>query len=301
MTIGEMGMEELQTRDMADTKARYLTPINVFRTRQAGVPIHAFARERDDAFAPDRSTGFVTLDLSAHYGFAYPATTPAMLGRYAVVRAGETLACPAATTGLAGYVLRGEGVAKFASGSLDWAAGDAMLLPPGALIEAAADAILFCLSDEPLFSFLGAVPKAALPAIRYPAAEIERQLTAVYERGDDEDLTGRAVFLTHDGGGAYGTTTAALISTITTLEPGGVQRPHHHNATAITLCLSEDAIESVVDGVSCPWRHGLVQITPPTAVHAIYNRGTSRMTSFVSQDSGLFYYLRATGFDFDEA
>ncbi len=286
--------------DTVEAKARYLTPVNVFRTRQADVPIHAFARERDEAFAAGRQTGFIPLDLGGHYGCEYPATTPAMLGRYAIVRAGEELACDLCASGLAGYVLRGTGRAVWPGGSLAWAPGDAVLLPAGAILRANDDAILFCITDEPLFSFLQSTPATSLPAIRYPAADIERQLTAVYERGDDEDLTGRAVFLTHDGGGAYGTTTPALISTITTLEAGGVQRPHYHNAAAITLCLADDQVDSVVDGVSCPWRYGLVQITPPCAVHAIYNRGTSRMTSFVSQDSGLFYYLRATGFAFDE-
>lgn len=287
-------------RERPEARARYLTPVNVFRTRQPEVPVHAFAREREQAFAADAGTGFIPLDLSVHYGCGYPATTPAMLGRYAIVRAGEQLACDLRATGLAGYVLRGKGSAIVSGGFLGWEPGDCLLLPSGTVIRADEDAILFCITDEPLFSFLRSSPAVAVPAIRYPAAEIERQLTAVYERGDDEDLAGRAVFLTHDGGGAYGTTMPALISTITTLEAGGVQRPHHHNAAAITLCLSEDGVESVVDRVSCPWRHGLVQITPPGAVHAIYNRGGSRMTSFVSQDSGLFYYLRTTGFGFEE-
>lgn len=283
----------------AETRARYLTPVNVFRTKQAEVPIHAFAREREDAFAPGRATGFLPLDLGAHYGLDYPATTPAMLGRYTVVRAGEALDCDFNASALTGYVIRGEGTAETPLGDLDWSAGDALMVPAtGTRLSARADAILFLISDEPLLSFLGAVAPAPVPPIRYAQAEIERQLTAVYERGDDEDLTGRAVFLTHEGGGAYGTTTPALISTITTLEAGGVQRPHHHNAAAITLCLVEDALESVVEDVPLPWTYGLVQITPPTLVHAIYNRGASRMTSFVSQDSGLYYYLRATGFGF---
>ena len=286
--------------DRVEAKARYLTPVNVFRTRQPEVPLHAFAREHEQAFAARRRTGFIPLDLSAHYGCDYLATTPAMLARYAIVRAGEELACDLRATGLAVYVLRGQGSAIGPDAAVDWARGDGLLLPSGTIIRADEDAILFCITDEPLFSFLGSNPALGVPAIRYPAVEIERQLTAVIERGDDEDLTGRAVFLTHDGGGAYGTTMPALISTITTLEAGGVQRPHHHNAAAITLCLCEDRVESVVDGVSCPWRYGLVQITPPCAVHAIYNRGGSRMTSFVSQDSGLHYYLRTTGFGFDE-
>lgn len=293
MAVGQAGSS-------GEAKARYMTPVNVFRTRQAEVPIHAFANEREEAFTAGRQTGFIPLDLGPHYGCNYLATTPLMLGRYAIIRAGEELACDLFATGLAGYILRGVGVAICPDRSFEWASGDALLLPAvGTIIRAREDAIIFCITDEPLLSFLGARPSASVPAIRYPAEDIERQLAAVYERGDDEDLTGRAVFLTHDGGGAYGTTMPALISTITTLEAGGVQRPHHHNAAAITLCLSGDELESVVDGVSCRWRHGLVQITPPCAVHAIYNRGKSRMTSFVSQDSGLFYHMRTTGFAFD--
>lgn len=46
----------------SEARARYLTPVNVFRTKQADVPIHAFAREREEAFAPGRATGFLPLD-----------------------------------------------------------------------------------------------------------------------------------------------------------------------------------------------------------------------------------------------
>src|SRR3546814_14715869 len=63
-------------------QARYITHINAFHTKAAKVPAHTFVEERALAFAPDRSTGIIPLDLSAMMGTDYPLTTPSMLCRY---------------------------------------------------------------------------------------------------------------------------------------------------------------------------------------------------------------------------
>ncbi len=287
--------------DAAAGRARFTTPINVFRTRQPAVPPHAFHQERDAALAPDAPTGLIDLDLSTALGTPYPATSPAMLCRYLRLRPQESIVTRHHSTGTVHHVLRGSGRTIVGDEVLEWHAGDTMLLPGGVDLAhgAAADTLMFLADDEPALRFYGASPPpVSRTSVLYRKAEVERQFDAVYQRGADEDLTGKAVFLTHEAGGDYGTATPSMVAVFNSLEAGADQRAHRHNAAAISLVLQGEGVHSLSDGVRADWLPWLVLITPPTALHSIHNRGPKQMRVLTVQDSGLFYYLRATGFSF---
>src|SRR3546814_2857682 len=108
-------------------QARYITHINAFHTKAAKVPAHTFVEERALAFAPDRSTGIIPLDLSAMMGTDYPLTTPSMLCRYLCIRPGDMLKSAFHATGTVFYVIEGSGHSKGAGTSFDWSAGDAFV------------------------------------------------------------------------------------------------------------------------------------------------------------------------------
>lgn len=285
------------------SEPRYLTPINVFRTRQAAVPPHAFIDEHARVMNPEVETGVIPLDLGETLETDGPATTPMMMTAYLAIRAGESLTHEAAASGVIHYVMTGSGSSRVGDAEILWAAGDAFLLPGGvpATHHAGPDgARLFAADDSPALRFYGAQPlPGAIAATHFPAAEIEEQLSGIYQRDPDEDLTGKALFLSRPGGGAYGTITPSMVAAINTLEAGGDQRAHRHNAAAISLVLVGDQTYATAGDARFDWQPFLVTITPPAARHTIHNRGPRQARAFIVQDSGLFFHARATGFAFD--
>ena len=83
------------------------------------------------------------------------------------------------------------------------------------------------------------------------------------------------------------------------LEPGGVQVPHRHNAAALTLCVQGNGVYSMIEGRRTDWQVNAVMVTPPAELHAHHNEGTDMMLSIVAQDGGLFYHARVVGFGWD--
>src|SRR5262245_36803988 len=92
--------------------AIFYVPEGAFDRGLRDVPPHLFASEQSRALDPSCPTGLIAMDLSATLGTNYPATTPAMLARYAVVRAGESLEHAFQATGEIYYVARGQGVSE---------------------------------------------------------------------------------------------------------------------------------------------------------------------------------------------
>src|SRR4051812_14106123 len=70
---------------------------------------HVFLDERDRAFHPEAPTGLILLDRSGIIQANFPATTPGILAAYLVVRQGEQVDTAFASSGVVGYVLKGEG------------------------------------------------------------------------------------------------------------------------------------------------------------------------------------------------
>jgi gentisate 1,2-dioxygenase len=56
----------------------------------------------------------------------------------------------------------------------------------------------------------------------------------------------------------------------------------------------------MIEGARVDWKQFGVMVTPPTESHSHHNRGADLMQSFVMQDSGLYYYTRAVGFEYSD-
>ena len=288
------------------SRAVYLTPSNGFGSQLPKVPAHIFVAERDQAFNPSTGTAIINLDLSDKLKTEYPATTPNLLARYVRVKAGETQCLNLTTAGEVYYLL--EGVGSIAKGEdlINWVEGDSVCLPGGGETVITAkdtDCVIYSVTDEPTLSWHGAESPATksgpIEAVHYPGDEVMRLLSDVQQRETEEEMTGRFVLFTNAGAQTTNTVTRTISLAINSLEPGGIQTPHRHNAAALTLCLGGSDVYSMIEGEKVQWQRHAVMVTPPAELHAHHNEGEDMMLSLVAQDGGLFYNARAVGFSFD--
>ena len=288
------------------SRAVYLTPSNGFGNQLPKVPAHIFVAERDQAFNPATGTAIINLDLSDELKTAYPATTPNLLARYVRVKVGETQCLNLTTAGEVYYLL--EGVGSIAKGEdlINWVEGDSVCLPGGGETVITAkdtDCVIYSVTDEPTLSWHGAESPATksgpIEAVHYPGDEVMRLLSDVQQRETEEEMTGRFVLFTNAGAQTTNTVTRTISLAINSLEPGGIQTPHRHNAAALTLCLGGSDVYSMIEGEKVQWQRHAVMVTPPAELHAHHNEGEDMMLSLVAQDGGLFYNARAVGFSFD--
>ncbi|MDH3738106.1 MAG: hypothetical protein OER92_02855, partial [Alphaproteobacteria bacterium] len=175
----ELATDAAQTNSVFEQRARYDSPANIFTVKRPAVPKHVFVEEISQAMAADTPTGWIVLDVGARMGFDYPATTPLMLGRYAKVRAGETLTGQFRASGEIYYGIAGSGSATKAGETLQWNAGDVFALPGGGeteLVGGADGAVLFQVTNEPELTFHNleapSPENAPTQAALYPDAEI---------------------------------------------------------------------------------------------------------------------------------
>ena len=285
-------------------RARYDIPANVFKNKRNEVPAHVFIAERDLAFAEKTATGWIDLSLSEQLGFDFPATTPFLLARYARIRNGEQLTSEFKASGEIYYVIRGAGQSTNAADTIAWQAGDIFCFPGGnkTAHQASEDSILLLYTDEPLLSYThtspSAVGKAALATVHYLGEDIQRHLDAVVARGDVEDAAGQAVQFMSEPTVAMGTCLPTIALAINSLQPQTFQRPHIHNAVALTLCIEGQGCYSMIDGQRIDWQANALMVTPPTAVHSHHNEGEKMMRCLIAQDGGLYYHARTVGFSF---
>ena len=287
-------------------RAIYLTPANGFGTSLPAMPRHAFIAERDRAMDPATGTACVNLDLSKRLQTDYPATTPNLLARYVRVSAGETVSLALEASGETYFALHNDVVISNGDDRIECGEGDVVCMPGGGettLAAGANDCVVYSVTDEPALAWLGArapAPGAShVGAVHYPAQQIDQQLNAVHERTTDERLTGKFVLFSSAGADVTNTATRTISLAMNTLEAGGAQDPHRHNAVALTLCLQAEGVYSLVDGERSDWYQNAVIVTPPCALHSHHNEGTRQMVSLVAQDGGLFYNARAVGFSFE--
>ena len=288
------------------SRAVYLTPSNGFGSQLPKVPAHIFVAERDQAFKPSTGTAIINLDLSDKLKTEYPATTPNLLARYVRVKAGETQCLNLTTAGEVYYLLEGAGSIAKGEDLINWVEGDSVCLPGGGETVITAkdtDCVIYSVTDEPTLSWHGAESPATksgpIEAVHYPGDEVMRLLSDVQQRETEEEMTGRFVLFTNAGAQTTNTVTRTISLAINSLEPGGIQTPHRHNAAALTLCLGGNDVYSMIEGKKVQWQRHAVMVTPPAELHAHHNEGEDMMLSLVAQDGGLFYNARAVGFSFD--
>jgi gentisate 1,2-dioxygenase len=295
------------TAPRGDTAAAavFYVPEGSFERGLPDVPVHLFEAEQRQVLSAACPSGLVALDLSRALKTDYPATTPVLLARYAVVRAGDRLTHRFAATGEVYHVLRGRGetLAREADVFMAWSAGDSFVLPGADDVEhrAKTDSLLVCVTNEPELAYAGVRPPQASrnPVVRaahFNGAVADQKLGLVHQRTGPQMTAGKSVIFANAAMGAMRTILPSMTAALNTLEPGGDQRPHRHNAAALTVALQGEGVYSEVAGTRVDWIPFGVMVTPPQAVHSHHNRGRQMMKSFVVQDGALYYQLRNPGF-----
>ena len=314
-TVDEMELRELlgletelpRAGSAYAANARYLSSLEGFNIKQPPVPLQVFRVERDRALAPETPTGLVPLDLSGRLEIDFPATTPLILAQFARIRAGESLTTALKASTEVYYVIRGSGQTSFGRDGaerLAWGPGDAFCLPGGSAVghSAAADAVLWVVTNEPQLALERCEPPASgqgpIAAVHYPAAEIRRQLYAIYRDPRGAAMPGKSVNFGNAALEARRTTTPTFTLAMNSLLPGETQRAHRHNAVAVTLVVADARCYSVIDGQRVDWEPNAVMITPPTLLHSHHNEGTELALFLIVQDGGLYYHCRTMGFSF---
>lgn len=293
---------EIATTDSPTGRARLYEPANFFSFKLPDVPRLKFVNECERALANDAATGEIALDASEALHTPYAATTPLLLARYLVVRAGESLGVNRAASAEIGYVLRGAGRTEVEGETIEWTAGDALCLPGGvdAMHAGSKNAVIFTVCNEPLLAYENLQPPtegaARVRAVHWRGAEMDERFAEMFSKPTPEDASGRALQLSGTDMAPAFHTVPTMNAAINTLEPGGDQRPHRHNGVAITLAIHGDGVYSMIENEQVDWVTGAAQLTPAAELHSHHNRGTKRMKSFIVQDEGLHFYTRTPGF-----
>lgn len=288
-------------------RARWFHSGNAFNVKHPPVPRHVFLAERERAFDPACPSAFIPLDLSRQLNVAFPCTLPLVLAGYVRVRAGEQLTTRFRAGAEIFVGLEGEGRIGSGADAIDWRAGDVVLLPGGGeTIHSAdaADAVLWAVNDEPYLRFAEAAAPAreAAPveATHFRAEEIQRELMKVHELPEIKDLAGYALLLSSAKMERRRSVTPLMTLALNSLPGGLTQRPHRHNAAALTLCVAGERCHSTIEGERVDWSRHAVMVTPPGEMHAHHNEGDGLMLSWVIQDGGLHYHTRTMDFAYAE-
>jgi gentisate 1,2-dioxygenase len=291
----------------AQSRGRFFNTGNAFNLQLSPVPDHCFIAEPTKAFDPATPTSLIACDLSAALTCPFPATTPLVLARYAKIRAGETLTTDFAASGLVVYVIRGAGTTSCGAESIAWSEGDLFVLPGGVRETHAAsseDAVLWIVTNEPQLAFehLGApaLGQAPTDVVHYTADEIARQIELIYEVGRDEEIAGSALVFSAERQEATRNILPTLTVAMNSLPAGVAQRPHRHNAVAVSLIIKGERCFSLIDGRRKNWAPWATTITPPVSVHSHHNDGDEQALFLIVQDGGIYYHTRAMGFEFAE-
>lgn len=285
-------------------RARYYSSLDGFNIQKPKIPAHIFRAERDRAFDPATPTGLIACDLSRELEIAFPATAPLVLARYAKVGAGERLATRFAASGALYYVIKGSGESTQGGDAIAWDEGDAFCLPGGGetVHVATTDSLLYVVTNEPLLSFERLPPPAAgrapIEAAHYPADEIERQLEQIHRMAMTAEMPGKSISFGTAGLEAEHVALPSFTFSLNSLSPGEMQRPHQHNAVAVTLIVQGESCYSMIDGRRVAWEPWTVMLTPPGEMHSHHNDGDRRALFLIVQDGGLHYHTRTMGFSY---
>ncbi|WP_454855072.1 hypothetical protein [Rhizobium binxianense] len=287
----------------AEARSRYFNSGNAFNIKLPPVPGKIFTDEPARALRTE-ATGFIDCDLSDKLQCAFPATTPLMLARYAVVKAHETLDTTLTNTASIWYVIKGKADLVAGDEKAVLGKGDVFLLPGGvpSSITGREDSVFWAVGNDPQLRFDVSAPltgeEAAVNLVHYPADEITHQLDVVYGSNANAGTSGHALIFSAEKTEASRNITPTMTLSLNTLKPKSAQPPHKHNSAAITLVVHGDPAYSMVADAKCDWSPWATLVTPPAAKHSHHNDGNSRAEFLIVQDGGLYYHARTMGFEF---
>jgi gentisate 1,2-dioxygenase len=249
-------------------------------------------------------SGVVPFDLSAQLGCAGPATSPALCASFVHILPGESVTVRPNASSQVYYVMRGRGETRFGGDALAWSAGDLFTLPAGhdAVHDAADDAALYWVHDEPMVRYLGA--KAVTPTFRptlYPASRSRAELAKAEADPEAKRRSRISVLLANRACPATRTVTPTLWAMLGVLPAGDVQPAHRHQSVALDLILScepgcytlvgkEGARESPT---RVDWKPNSAFVTPPGYWHSHHNESGGPAYLLPIQDAGLHTFLRS--------
>lgn len=291
----------------AQARGRFFNTGNGFNVQLPPVPDRIFADEPARALHPATPTGLIACDISADLASAFAATTPLVLARYARIRAGESMTTDFVATGVIAYVIQGSGTTRCDGEEIAWSAGDLLILPGGTSADYAAydsDAVLWIVTNEPQLALEGmrgpAPGHAPTRVVHFTGAEINRQIELLYQVGRNEQIAGSALIFSAEDQEATRNILPTLTVAMNSLPGGAVQRPHRHNAVAVSLVIRGDRCFSIIDGRRKDWARWATTITPPVSVHSHHNGGNEQALFLIVQDGGIYYHTRAMGFEFTD-
>jgi gentisate 1,2-dioxygenase len=287
----------------AEARSRYFNSGNAFNIKLPPVQGRIFADEPAKALEL-RQTGFINCDQSGELQCPFPATTPLMLARYAVVKAGEALDTTLNNTASIWYVIKGKAELVVGDEKAVLGKGDVFLLPGGVAssIKGDEDCVFWAVGNDPQLRFDVSAPitgeTAAVSFVHYPADEITHQLDVVYGSNANASTSGHALIFSAEKTEASRNITPTMTLSLNTLKPKSTQPPHKHNSAAITLAVAGDPAYSMVADVRCDWSPWATLVTPPAAKHSHHNDGNNRAEFLIVQDGGFYYHARTMGFEF---
>jgi gentisate 1,2-dioxygenase len=205
-------------------------------------------------------------------------------------------------------VIAGDASVAIGATQFGVAPGDVFLSPgePGCVVRAGAHgALLWVVTNEPLLALDRSRPalpeEAPFDPVYYPAAEIARQLERIHAAPRNPDISGIALIFSSERLEASRNILPSLTLGLNSVPAGEQQRPHRHNAAAITLILRGEHCHSRVGGARHPWSPFATLVTPAGAPHSHHNDGAERALFLIVQDGGLHYHARTMGFAFVDA
>ncbi|KKW68670.1 hypothetical protein AAV94_03865 [Lampropedia cohaerens] len=304
-SMAEMGAQQAAApRNAAERRARYFNSANAFNIKLPAVPARAFDDVAARALAPGMPTGWYACDQSGALRCDCVATTPLMLARYARINAQQQLHLHGLCSGVICYVIQGQGRAGTVTEQLHWETGDVILFAGGQDVVFSAadgDAVLWVVTDEPLYAHCRAVPPAdcgVVPTVHYRNADIDAQLQLIQYKTPEATTSGCAVVFSSEQLQASRNLLPTLTLSLNSLRGHCDQQPHRHNSAAITLVVSGQACHTTIDGQPVPWQPWSTLVTPAAAAHSHHNRGEDLARFLIVQDGGLYYHARTMGFQF---
>ena len=142
------------------------------------------------------------------------------------------------------------------------------------------------------------VHRAPIEAAHYPADEIARQLDRIHQLARTTEMPGKSISFGTAGLDADHVALPSFTFSMNSLSPGEMQRPHQHNAVAVTLIVQGERCYSMIDQRRVDWQPWTVMITPPAEMHSHHNDGDRLAQFLIVQDGGLHYHARTMGFSY---
>jgi len=122
----------------------------------------------------------------------------------------------------------------------------------------------------------------------------------LYDIGRQSTVAGSALIFSAERQEATRNILPTLTAAMNSLPPGFAQPPHRHNSVAVSLIIRGENCFSIIDGKRKEWSRWATTITPAVSVHSHHNGGAEQARFLIIQDGGIFYHVRAMGFEFVE-